>query len=100
MLSPHCLEEILLQSNDNDDKLGKNNSLIWTGKVSSGTFSNQSNVIIIYPYLVYSIRRIEFWSPSKAIWEKYKDIVVEVYWEEKSQPEKSFALSKDFPSCI
>lgn len=98
-------------SNDNDDKLDKsikysftvlfkNNSLIWTGKVSSGTFSDQSDVIIIDPHLVYSIRRIEFWSPSKATWEKYTDIVVEVYWEEKSQPEKSFALNKDAPNCI
>lgn len=78
----------------------KDSSLICTGKVSSGSYSNQSDVIIIDPHVLYSIRRIEFCTPSIAIWEKYTSIVIETYWEEKSQPEKSFTLSKDATSCI
>lgn len=47
----------------------------------------------------YLVERIEFCVPSIVIWEKYTSIVIETYWEEKSQPEKSFNLSKDASSC-
>lgn len=98
-------------STDNTGKADKNinysftvffrdNSLINTGKVSSGSFSSQSDVIIIDPHVLYSIRRIEFCIPSVTIWEKYTSIVIEAYWEEKSLPEKSFNLSKEASSCI